>query len=66
MDVNQNKRIIAFGLLTQHDLDLLGPTFDRAWPVEDDHSFEELLRKLDEVDVRREAAPSPTSDFPAT
>ena len=55
MGVNHNKRIVAFGFLTQSDLEMLGPTFDRAWPVDDDPCFEELLRALDEVDVRRDA-----------
>jgi len=48
--VNDNRRIVAFGLLTQQDLDLLGPTFDRAWPVDDAPCFEDLLQALDEVD----------------
>jgi hypothetical protein len=28
-------RIVAVGLLTRRDLDLLGPTFERAWPIEE-------------------------------
>ena len=43
-------RIVAVGLLTRGDLDLLGPTFDRVWPVEDAPSFSELLRAIDEAD----------------
>lgn len=58
--MNHNKRIVAFGLLTQSDLELLGPTFDRAWPVDDDPCFEELLKALDDVDVRRDAEQSPS------
>ena len=45
-------RIVAVGLLTRHDLGLLGPTFDRAWPVEEAPSFKELLRAIDEADER--------------
>jgi hypothetical protein len=30
----------------------LGPTFDRAWPVEDAPGFNELLRAIDEADRR--------------
>jgi hypothetical protein len=45
-----NDRIVAIGLLTQRDLNLLGPTFDRAWPVEDAPDFNELLRAVDEAD----------------
>ena len=43
-------RIVAVGLLTRHDLDALGPTFDRAWPVEDAPIFSELLRAIDQAD----------------
>jgi hypothetical protein len=43
-------RIVAVALLTQRDLNLLGPAFDRAWPVEETPSFSELLRAIDEAD----------------
>ena len=43
-------RIIAIGLLTQRDVTLLGPTFDRLWPVEEAPDFLELLRAIDEAD----------------
>jgi hypothetical protein len=46
------ERIVAVGLLTRHDLNLLGPTFDRAWPVEEAPSFNELLRAIDDADQR--------------
>jgi hypothetical protein len=54
------ERIVAVGLLTQQDLNLLGPTFQRAWPVEDVPAFEELLRAIDEADRKLQAAPGPT------
>ena len=44
------QRIVAVGLLTTQDLSLLGPTFDRAWPVEEAPSFSELLRAIDDAD----------------
>ena len=44
------ERIVAVGLLTRRDLNLLGPTFDRVWPVEDAPSFSELLRAIDDAD----------------
>jgi hypothetical protein len=47
-----NERIVAIALLTKQDLDLLGPAFDRAWPVEEATSFEELLRAIDEAERR--------------
>lgn len=44
------ERIVAVGLLTQRDLKLLGPTFERVWPVEEAPSFGELLHAIDEAD----------------
>jgi hypothetical protein len=44
------ERIVAVGLLTRRELDLLGPTFDRIWPVEEAPHFTELLRAIDEAD----------------
>jgi hypothetical protein len=45
-----HERIVAIGLLTQRDLNLLGPTFERVWPVEEAPAFNELLRAIDEAD----------------
>ena len=45
-----SERIVAVGLLTKRDLRLLGPTFDRAWPVEENGSFDTLLRAIDDAD----------------
>lgn len=44
------ERIIAVGLLTRRDLDLLGPAFSRAWPVEEVPQFGDLLRAIDRAD----------------
>jgi hypothetical protein len=52
--------IVAVGLLTQREVDLLGPTFDRLWPVEKAPSFTELLKAIDEADRKiSRKAPSP-------
>lgn len=45
-----DQRIIAVALLTQDDVRLLGPTFDRLWPVEDTPCFSQLLHAIDEAD----------------
>jgi hypothetical protein len=45
-----HERIVAVGLLTRRDMNVLGPTFDRAWPVEEAPSFSELLRAIDDAD----------------
>ena len=49
-------RIVAVGLLTRHDLDALGPSFQRAWPVEDAPIFSELLRAIDQADCELDPA----------
>ena len=43
-------RIVAVGLLTQRDVQTLGPSFDRLWPVDEVPCFSELLRAIDEAD----------------
>jgi hypothetical protein len=42
--------IVAVGLLTRNDIDVLGPTFTRLWPVENSPSFDGLLRAIDDAD----------------
>jgi hypothetical protein len=54
-------RIVAVGLLTKHDLNVLGPTFDRVWPVEEAPSFGELLRAIDEADQKLGSPPGPAT-----
>ena len=50
--------IVAVALLTREDLDLLGPAFERAWPVEHVPGFDDLLRAIDEADRKvKEARP---------
>jgi hypothetical protein len=53
-----NERIVAVGLLTQRELNLLGPTFERVWPVEDAaSSIEELLHAIDEAERELQEVP---------
>ena len=52
-------RIVAVGLLTEFDLNRLGDTFTRLWPVDDVPCFDELLQAIDEADRQLQAeAPS--------
>ena len=51
-------RIVAVGLLTRREVKLLGPTFDRIWPVEEAPHFNELLRAIDEADRNLQQAPT--------
>lgn len=48
-----DNRIVAVGLLTRRDLELLGGAFSRAFPLEDVPCFEELLQKVDDADASR-------------
>ena len=38
---------MAVGLLTAHELQLLGVGFSRAWPIDDTPCFEGLLEAID-------------------
>jgi hypothetical protein len=42
-------KVVAVGLLTQRDLDVLGAGFARMYPVERCELFQELIEKLDPV-----------------
>ena len=42
--------IVTVGLLAQHDLDLLGHSFQRLWPVDEVPCFQGLLNAIDEAD----------------
>lgn len=44
-------RIVAVGLLTARDLDVLGTGFRRLLPVADGADFADLIRALDGVDM---------------
>ena len=44
------ERVVAVGLLTQRELDLLGPSFTRAWPLDESPCFAELIQAIDEAD----------------
>jgi len=45
-----NERIVAVCLVTRTELDSLGPSFDRAFPVQEPPCFGELLRAIDDAD----------------
>lgn len=46
----ESRRIVAVGLLTKEDVALLGPAFDRLWPVDETPCFSQLLQRIDEAD----------------
>lgn len=45
------EKIVSVGLLTQRDLDVLGSSFTRHFPVPRDDTFADLIRRLDQVDA---------------
>jgi hypothetical protein len=47
------ERIVAVGLLTQTDLDVLGQGFRRAFRIDDDPCFDDLLAAIDAAEERR-------------
>jgi len=46
----EQDKIVALGLLTQHDLSMLGANFRRAFPIADDGGFDGLLRAIERAD----------------
>lgn len=47
----KNERsIVAIGLLTRRDLDILGSGFRRAIPLDGSGDFEDLLARIDEAE----------------
>jgi hypothetical protein len=54
--VRDSERIVAIGLLTQRDLDLLGSGFRCAIPLTAASDFDDLLAAIDEAERRHKAA----------
>ena len=48
-------RVVAVGLLTQRDVEVLGVGFRRLFPLEGNESFDDLLEQLDRLP--RQSAP---------
>jgi hypothetical protein len=46
----EKPRIVALALLTKHELELLGPSFKRAYPVDETPRFDELLQAIDDAE----------------
>lgn len=44
------ERIVAVGLLTQREVDRLGTSLERLWPIDDTPCFSNLLQAIDEAD----------------
>lgn len=48
--MDEDQRIVAVGLLTAGDLEILGQGFTRAFPVDETPCFGSLLQAIDEAD----------------
>ena len=52
------ERIVAVGLLTQRDVEVLGVGFRRLYPIENTVAFDDLLRRLDQIETRPPLPPA--------
>lgn len=52
--MEEAERIVAIGLLTERDLDVLGTGFRRAFRVDDTPCFEDLLAAIDSAEAQAE------------
>jgi len=52
--MEEAERIVAIGLLTERDLDVLGTGFRRAFRIDDSPCFEELLAAIDAAESQAE------------
>ncbi|GAO39894.1 hypothetical protein SCH01S_39_01790 [Sphingomonas changbaiensis NBRC 104936] len=52
--MEEAERIVAIGLLTERDLDVLGTGFRRAFRVDDTPCFDDLLAAIDVAEKRAE------------
>lgn len=43
-------KIVAIGLLTRRDLEMLGSAFSRVFPLDENSGFDGLLIAIDEAD----------------
>ena len=56
-----SERVVAVALLTKKDVRLLGPTFDRLWPLEDTPCFSALLEAIDKAEAEAELKHKPAA-----
>lgn len=50
------ERIVAVGLLTQREVELLGHGFSRLWPVDKTPCFTDLIKAIDDADEQLQQA----------
>ncbi len=47
----QDRKVIAIGFLTHEDLERLGTGFRRHFAIQDAADFDDLVAKLDDIDL---------------
>ena len=57
MDTRED--IVAIGLLTQNDINRLGESFSRLFPLPHDGAFDDLIKAIDEADREKDRRPKP-------
>ena len=57
--MSHGDKIVAVGLLTRRDLQVLGSSFDRLWPIDQSPKFEGLLEAIDNADRDLQRAQAP-------
>lgn len=60
------ERIVAVGLLTQREVELLGQGFSRLWPVDETPCFTELIKAIDDADEQLQQEHSQKMEQPVT
>ena len=60
------ERIVAVGLLTQREVELLGHGFSRLWPVDETPCFTDLVKAIDEADKQLKQEHQVTMEQPVT
>ncbi len=51
--------IVAIGLLTQDDIQRLGGSFSRLFPLPSDGAFDDLIKAIDKADRERQERQNP-------
>lgn len=57
-------KIVAIGLLTQSDLDVLGTGFKRLFQIDHDDQFADLIRRLDSIEGGKRVLSASRPDEP--
>ena len=57
--MDTREEIVAIGLLTQNDIQRLGESFSRLFPIPRDGTFDDLIKAIDEADRAKDHPSKP-------